>query len=65
MTKNGDKYQLSTENAPKLLSELWNYVLNNGLMINTVNTLGPSLEDVFVEITGITLEVNTKTTRGE
>ena len=65
VTKHGDKYRLSTENVPKLLSELWNFALVNKLTISTVNTLGPSLEDVFVEITGITLEVNTKTTRGE
>ena len=61
VTKRGDKYRLSTENVPKLLSELWNYALSNHLTINTVNTLGPSLEDVFVEITGITHEVNQKT----
>lgn len=54
VVKNGDKYRLNTENVPELLSELCNYVLKNGLMVNTVNTLGPSLEDVFVEITGIT-----------
>lgn len=64
-TKNGDKYRLHTENVPQLLSEIWKYALAKSLMINTVNTLGPSLEDVFVEITGITPEVNQKTVGSE
>ncbi|WGM88833.1 MAG: ATP-binding cassette domain-containing protein [Candidatus Bathyarchaeum tardum] len=59
--KHGDKYRLSTENVPKLLSELWNYAISNNLTINTINTLGPSLEDVFVEITGISHEVDQNT----
>jgi ABC-2 type transport system ATP-binding protein len=62
VTKNGDKYRLNTENVPKLLAELWQYSSKNHLTINTVNTLGPSLEDVFVEITGITPEANQKPT---
>jgi ABC-2 type transport system ATP-binding protein len=56
VTKNGDKYRLNTENVPKLLAEIWQYSSKNQLIINTLNTLGPNLEDVFVEITGITPE---------
>ena len=61
VVKHGDKYRLNTENAPKALSEIWEYALRNHLMIHTVNTLGPSLEDVFVELTGITHEVKQET----
>ena len=60
IVKNGDKYRLNTENAPKVLSEIWEYALTNKLMIQTVNTRGPTLEDVFVELTGITHEVKQK-----
>ena len=56
VVKNGDKYHLSTENPPKTLSEIWKYASVNNLELNTVNTLGPSLEDVFVSLTGITSE---------
>ena len=53
VTKHGDKYHLTTENPPKILSEIWYYALENNLKLSTVNTLGPSLEDVFVSLTGI------------
>ncbi|PVX26563.1 MAG: ATP-binding protein [Candidatus Bathyarchaeum sp.] len=56
VVKNGDKYHLSTDNPPKTLSEIWRYASVNNLELNTVNTLGPSLEDVFVSLTGITSE---------
>jgi ABC-2 type transport system ATP-binding protein len=53
VVKKGDKYHLNTENPPKNLSEIWRYASVNNLELNTVNTLGPSLEDVFVNLTGI------------
>ena len=53
VVKKGDKYHLNTENPPKTLSEIWRYASVNNLELNTVNTLGPSLEDVFVNLTGI------------
>ena len=54
VVKHGDKYHLTTENPPKTLSQIWNFASANKLELNTVNTLGPSLEDVFVNLTGIT-----------
>ena len=60
VVKNGDKYHLNTDNPPSTLSAIWEYALANNLKLNTVNTLGPSLEDVFVNLTGITLEMNSK-----
>jgi len=53
ITKNGDKYSINTKNVPKVLAEIWNYATLNKLTINTLNTLCPSLQDVFVELTGI------------
>jgi ABC-2 type transport system ATP-binding protein len=60
VAKHGDKYRLNTENPPKVLSAIWEYASANELMIHTVNTLGPSLEDVFVKLTGITPEMKRK-----
>jgi len=52
VAKHGDKYRLFTGNPSTVLAELWDYTTANGLKIITLNTLGPNLEDVFVEITG-------------
>jgi ABC-2 type transport system ATP-binding protein len=57
VAKHGDKYRLNTENPPKVLSAIWEYASANNLEIHTVNTLGPSLEDVFVKLTGIMPEM--------
>ncbi len=54
--KQGDKIKLYTDNPPSVLSEVWEYAKTNRLKLITVNTLGPSLEDVFVKLTGIRKE---------
>jgi hypothetical protein len=51
---------LNTNNPSSTLSAIWEYALANNMMLNTVNTLGPSLEDVFVNLTGITPEISPK-----
>jgi len=53
VVKKGDKFQLFTDDPSKVLASLWEYSLSNNLKLETVNTLGPSLEDVFVNLTGI------------
>lgn len=53
VVKQGDKFRLYTDDPSGVLAELWDYVKTNGLKMVTVNTLGPSLEDVFVKLTGI------------
>jgi ABC-2 type transport system ATP-binding protein len=53
--KEGDKFRLITDDPPKVLSSTWNYAQCNNLKLITVNTVGPSLEDVFVKLTGIKL----------
>ena len=57
VAKHGDKYRLYTEDTPTVLSALWEYVSANDLKPFSVNTLGPSLEDVFVKLTAIKPEV--------
>jgi ABC-2 type transport system ATP-binding protein len=51
--KEGDKIRLLTHDVPSVLNSLWSYTQSRGLKIITLNTLGPSLEDVFVKLTGI------------
>jgi ABC-2 type transport system ATP-binding protein len=51
--KQGDKFRLYTNNPSSILSEVWDYSKSKRLKLITVNTLGPSLEDVFVKLTGI------------
>jgi len=57
VVKHGDKYRLYTDDPTSVLSTVWEYAKTNGLKIITMNTLGPSLEDVFVKLTGVKLEV--------
>jgi ABC-2 type transport system ATP-binding protein len=51
--KQGDKFQLYTDSPPSVLAAVWHYTQTKGLKLITVNTVGPSLEDVFVKLTGI------------
>jgi len=51
--KEGDKFRLITNDPTSVLASTWNYAQKNNLRLITVNTLGPSLEDVFVKLTGI------------
>ncbi|MBN2149441.1 MAG: ATP-binding cassette domain-containing protein [Anaerolineales bacterium] len=50
--KVGDKIRLYTEDPAVLLPHIVQYAEANGLRIFSLNTLGPSLEDVFLAITG-------------
>ena len=55
VVKEGDKFILITNDPTSVLASTWNYAQKNNLRLITVNTLGPSLEDVFVKLTGIKL----------
>jgi len=50
--KMGDKWRLYTEDPSALLPQVIDYARSHRLRIVSLNTLGPSLEDVFLEITG-------------
>jgi ABC-2 type transport system ATP-binding protein len=52
VVKAGDKFRLFTDEPSSVLASVWSYAQNNNLKLVTVNTLGPSLEDVFVSLTG-------------
>ena len=51
-TKMGDKWRLYTEDPSALVPRVVHYAEDHGLRVISLNTLGPSLEDVFLEITG-------------
>jgi ABC-2 type transport system ATP-binding protein len=53
VVKEGDKFRLITNDPSSVLASVWNYAQINNLRVITINTLGPSLEDVFVKLTGI------------
>jgi ABC-2 type transport system ATP-binding protein len=50
--KVGDKWRLYTEDPAALLPLLVRHAESHGLRVVSLSTLGPSLEDVFLEITG-------------
>jgi ABC-2 type transport system ATP-binding protein len=50
--KMGDKWRLYTEDPSALLPRVIDYARSHGLRLVSLSTLGPSLEDVFLEITG-------------
>jgi ABC-2 type transport system ATP-binding protein len=52
LVKMGDKWRLYTEDPSALLPHVVDYARSHDLRIVSLSTLGPSLEDVFLEITG-------------
>jgi ABC-2 type transport system ATP-binding protein len=50
--KMGDKWRLYTQDPSMVLPQVVNYAQANGLRVINLSTLGPSLEDVFLELTG-------------
>ena len=52
VVKVGDKWRLYTDDPSALLPHILQFVETQGLRIVSLNTLVPSLEDVFLQITG-------------
>lgn len=50
--KMGDKWRLYTQDPAALLPLMVDYARSRDLQVVSLSTLGPSLEDVFLEITG-------------
>jgi len=50
--KMGDKWRLYTQDPSALLPRVMDYAHSHHLRVVSLSTLGPSLEDVFLEITG-------------
>ncbi len=51
--KLGDKFQLFTEAPPAVIAGVMAYAEQQHTRVISVNTFGPSLEDVFIRLTGI------------
>jgi ABC-2 type transport system ATP-binding protein len=51
--KLGDKYRLITEDPPAVIAGVMAFAEKNGTKVISVNTYGPSLEDVFIRLTGL------------
>lgn len=56
LQKRGDKLRLLTENPTQTLHQLWGVIEDQGLEPVTLNTLGSSLEDAFLQLTGTEME---------
>lgn len=51
--KSGDKFKLYTEDPSEVIDAVVDYAQKNKLKIVSITTLGPSLEDVFIRLTGL------------
>jgi len=51
--KAGDKFKLYTEDPSEVINAVVDYAQMNKLKIVSIATLGPSLEDVFIRLTGL------------
>ena len=51
--KEGDKFRLFTEDTAMVIAQVTKYAENSGNKVVTLNTYGPSLEDVFIKLTGL------------
>lgn len=56
--KEGDKFRLFTQNPPDVITAVMEYAQVHESRVLSMTTFGPSLEDVFIRLTG--LEVPTK-----
>jgi ABC-2 type transport system ATP-binding protein len=53
VSKQGDKYQIHTGNSSEVIKKMVQFAVSNRLEIVSMNTKQPSLEDAFVEYTGL------------
>jgi ABC-2 type transport system ATP-binding protein len=56
--KEGDKFRLFTEDPSTVIAAIMVYAKSSNARVLSVSTFGPSLEDVFIKLTG--LEIRTK-----
>lgn len=56
--KEGDKFRLFTEDPSRVIPALTGFAQQNNVKIISLGTFGPSLEDVFIKLTG--LDIATK-----
>ena len=59
--KEGDKFRLFTEDPPQVIDAVMAYAKTSGTRVISMSTFGPSLEDVFIRLTG--LDIRTRGVR--
>jgi len=57
VTQFGDKFKLHVDNTSEAILTLGDFARDNNLTIVSINTLSPTLEDVFIELTGLSAEI--------
>lgn len=57
VTRLGDKFKLYTKDSSSVLPLITDYARTRDLRIVSINTLQPSLEDAFIKITGLSVEI--------
>lgn len=55
--KEGDKFRLFSEDPSLVIAQLTEYANEHGNRIVSLNTYGPSLEDVFIKLTGLEVHI--------
>ena len=55
--KEGDKFRIFTDDPPSVIAQLADFANSRGDRIISLNTYGPSLEDVFIRLTGLDVHV--------
>ena len=58
--KDGDKFRLFTDSPGALVPQIVDLARSHGTALVSLNTAGPSLEDVFIKITGIDVAIGEK-----
>jgi len=53
----GDKFRLSVADSSETLASIFDFAKVHSLKVVSINTLKPTLEDAFVKLTGLRLEV--------
>lgn len=51
--KEGDKFRLFTRDPSEVIAAVMEYAQANNTRVLSINTVGPSLEDVFIKLTGL------------
>jgi ABC-2 type transport system ATP-binding protein len=55
--QSGDKFRVHVEDTSQAIATLSSFATENSLKIVSINTLSSTLEDVFVELTGISTDI--------
>jgi len=55
--KFGDEFRVIVKESADIVADLVDYARTRGLVVNSINTVKPSLEEAFIKITGLDSEI--------